>query len=503
MSKLKRTSDVLKWLNSGKQNEPFPARRAKAVIRADRETRELIIDLVAGSILSDKAHEGHGYPPFTFDEFLQASMLPFTSSKFRDSISKRGLNLSEITCLPLSTGWYGEPVTRRLVRVTCFYRGGTSNVWARPVEGVGLLIDLEGHVSETFVPYMDPTPEWYYRTFMDVGEFGFGRSASSLVPLVDCPCNAVYMDGYVAGGDGRAQLIERAICLFESYGGNVAWRHTEIGVPGKLITNGEAEINLVVRMVATVGNYDYILDWEFKNSGSIKVGVSLTGVLEMKATNYTTTHQITTNDIYGTLVAQNTVANNHDHFITYYLDLDIDGVKNSLVKSKLETVRTKMPSRRKSYWKVSTETVQTESDARVRVGLEPVTLSIVNPNKKTGIGNPLSYGLITGQPAVTLLTKDDYPQIRAAYTKYQVWATCYNKSERWAGGFYADRSQGDDGLAMWSKRNLPIVNKDLVLWYTVGFHHSPRQEDFPVMPTLYDGFQLNPVNFFERNPILR
>ncbi|KAL2324396.1 hypothetical protein Fmac_023454 [Flemingia macrophylla] len=555
---------VLEWLSSNTKEKPIIIpRQAKVVVRAKSETHELVVDLTKRSIVSDKIYTGHGYPPFTFNELFQATKLPLTYPKFKESIAKRGLNLSEVSCVPFTIGWYGEKITRRALKVSCFYRGGSVNVWARPIEGIIVLVDVDsmqitmyndryiaplpkaegtdfqsssssrsktsascdvsdigfsingnkvkwanwvfhvgfnaragmiistasifdakrnkyrsvlyrGHVSETFVPYMDPTEEWYFRTFMDAGEFGFGRSADTLQPSVDCPSSALYMDGYMAGPNGEVQQIR----------------------------NGEPELTLVVRMVATVGNYDYVLDWEFLRSGSIKVGVDLTGIMEIKAVPYTQKSQIEER-VFGTLVAENTIANYHDHHLTYYIDLDIDDNSNSFINAKLQratAIGSGTP--RKSYWTVVRETAKREAEGRIRLGLEPAELLIVNPNKRTKQGNEVGYRLIGAQPVTSLLSDDDYPQRRASYTKYQLWVTPYNRSERWAGGFYADRSSGDDGLAVWSQRNREIENTDIVLWHTVGIHHVPYQEDFPAMPTIHGGFELRPANFFESSPLL-
>ncbi len=53
-----------------------------------------------------------------------------------------------------------------------------------------------------------------------------------------------------------------------------------------------------------------------------------------------------------------------------------------------------------------------------------------------------------------------------------------------------------------TKRGKPVNETDVVIWYTLGSHHPPRPEDWPVMPVSYASFLLQPVGFFPANPAL-
>ena len=73
-------------------------------------------------------------------------------------------------------------------------------------------------------------------------------------------------------------------------------------------------------------------------------------------------------------------------------------------------------SPRKSYWTVVSETAKTESDALIQLRSKSVELIVVNPNKKTKLGNNVGYRLIPGPLSSPLLSDDDYLQIRGSFS---------------------------------------------------------------------------------------
>jgi primary-amine oxidase len=360
----------------------------------------------------------------------------------------------------------------------------------------------EGSLSEMFIPYMDPDVGWYFRTFMDAGEEGMGRMAVALQPGLDCPANAVFFDATFADDHGKPYTQANAACLFERYAGDIAWRHFD-SVTGQ--NEVRKQTDLVLRSISSVGNYDYIFDWIFRQDGSIKIALGATGIPLVKAVGSRTLaeDQSGLDTAYGHQIAENTVAINHDHFISYRLDLDVDGQQNSFVYEPLTPERLDGESPRKSIWVLDSRTAATEEDAKLQLNIQqPALWRVINSNVIGPLGYPVSYQLVPQANAVSLLGSDDFPQQRAGFTDFNLWVTPYNPQERYAAGTYPNQSKGGDGLPAWTSANRPIQNTDLVLWYTLGFHHVVRAEDWPVLPTTWSEFEIRPFDFFQRNPAL-
>ena len=142
-------------------------------------------------------------------------------------------------------------------------------------------------------------------------------------------------------------------------------------------------------------------------------------------------------------------------------------------------------------------------DGRYRVNPEtPAMYHVMNMNRESYLGHHPGY-MIDPNNAVAYGPFDienDPPMKRNAYVGYTFWNTPYARDERYAGGKFAMASDGSDTLATWVEQDRPIENADVVTWFTMGFHHVPRMEDWPVMSSMSKSIRIRPFNFFGYNP---
>lgn len=366
------------------------------------------------------------------------------------------------------------------------------------------------HLSEVFVPYMDPSQGWNYRTYMDSGEYGFGVFLSPLRKNIDCPNYAQYLPAIINDDLGNPLEIPDAICVFERNIGNPAWRHFAMFAqgPDKFVPgDGRPETELVVRSASEVGNYDYLVDYRFKQNGDIYIKVGASGLDAVKGVASTSTDSKSYQEDtkYGSLIAPNLVAANHDHYFNFRLDMDIDQPNNMAMKMKLVPFKDNSPhNRRGTMWKVAKEMIHSEQEGIMRFSaMKPQHFMMMNTNQKGPLGHHPAYMIHHGSVAYGPFDFDgDMAMKRNAYIESTLWNTRYDPEERYAGGKFAVGSDGSDTLAQWVKKDRYLANQDIVTWYTAGFHHVPRTEDWPVMSTEWKTIHLQPMNFFPHNPAL-
>ena len=354
-------------------------------------------------------------------------------------------------------------------------------------------------LSELFVPYSAPMEPWSHQAFYDLASyaFAFDGIAGSLEPGADCPAYAHYVDTFIMRANGSPQRVAKAACIFERPGAEPAWRH---GTGDYIESRGRTD--LVVRMIVQAGNYDYLFDWIFKQDGSIRVVLAATGINQITVVQAESATDGGEDDRYGRFVAPHTVAVNHSHFFNFRLDFDVDGTENSLAVDRIVTEEQPADNPRRSVWRVQTDVPQRELDARrTSTMFQPEHWRVVNPSRIGPLGYPSGY-LLEGHGGRLMLSEDDWMRKLAGFTEHTIWVTPFRPDELYAGGAYPTNASEPDGLPVWTQANRNVADEDIVLWYTIGFHHIPRPEDWPILPLELHGFDIKPAAFFQRNPAM-
>jgi len=113
----------------------------------------------------------------------------------------------------------------------------------------------------------------------------------------------------------------------------------------------------------------------------------------VKGSLYVNMNQVNQNEyLYGTLLSENIIGVIHDHYVTFHLNMDIDGPSNnSFVKVNLQKEMTSPgESPRRSYLKAIRNVAKTEKDAQIKLKLyDPSEFHVINSNKKSKLGTLL------------------------------------------------------------------------------------------------------------------
>jgi primary-amine oxidase len=562
-------------------------RQSFAVIldRPRNRTFEVVVDLTGGRIMSWT--EVKGVQPAALEsEYDTFVGVVKGDTRFRDAMLKRGIkDLDEVQVDFWAVGQVAPQFqTRRLLRAVAYFKGGGSNFYSRPIEGVGALVDMnservveffdtgvvpipagseldeqstgtrprpkaltisqpdgasfeiDGHevswqkwrfryamhpreglvlhmvgyedagrvrpilyrasVSEMAVPYGDTDRNWRWRSAFDVGEYGMGRLASPIEANTDAPPNARLLPATFANDDGEAYEPKNVVGIYERDGG-LLWKHFESFAR----TNESRRARqLVIFFIATIGNYDYAINWIFHQDGVLELDAALTGLMLPKGVRDVKSTHLPAS---GHLVAANVVAPHHQHFFNFRLDFDVDGPANEVREMNTRAMPAGPGNPNLNGMIMEEMRLSTEGLAQRRMNMAAArTWSVVNPSAQNALGHHTSYILVPGVNSLPYVAPASQVRRRAGFVNQHFWATRYNDDEMYAAGAYPNQSLGGAGLPRWVANNEPLSKQDVVVWYTMGVTHIPRPEEWPVMPVTHVGFKLIPGGFFSRNPAL-
>lgn len=334
-------------------------------------------------------------------------------------------------------------------------------------------------VAEMLVPYGDATPAWTFRSVFDVGEFGLGTTAATLVPGMDLPEGATRLDAVLANDRGEPRTLPGVVGIYERDGG-LRWRHG---------TRAERSRELVIRFATTVGNYDYGFSWVLSPDGVIAMEIDLTGMMQVKGVHRS-------NPRFGVQVAPHLAAIHHQHFFSFRLDFDIDGAANRVREVEVAPLPVDSANPHGTGFAWQSTTLTSEQAANRDAFAAGSRFWVVErSDPRDSLGRSPGYTLVPGSLPDLLAAPGSSVRRRGLFATHALWVTAFKPEERYPAGDFPGQEPGTSGLAQFRADDATLDGTDLVLWYTAGMTHVPRPEEWPIMPVSRLRFEFRPTHF--------
>jgi primary-amine oxidase len=124
------------------------------------------------------------------------------------------------------------------------------------------------------VPYSDPSKSRVWREFFDSGEYGLGYVSTEVNAGKDLPENAVTLNAVLPTESLElSRDYPNRVFFYEQDGGGL-FAHTQAEDGSRIYARAK---ELVTGFVATVGNYDYLYKWVFRQDGTFSFEAELHG----------------------------------------------------------------------------------------------------------------------------------------------------------------------------------------------------------------------------------
>jgi primary-amine oxidase len=309
---------------------------------------------------------------------------------------------------------------------------------------------------------LDPRAPYHRKQAFDVGDVGFGITANQLTLGCDCLGHIKYFDGYRTDAQGAPIQLKNVICMHEQDNG-LQHKHTNYRSGAATVVRNR---QLVVQMICTVANYEYIFAFILDQAANIELEVRATGILSTVPFENENGQTVP----WGTNVGPGVMAPYHQHLFSLRIDPALDGYKNTVYYED----SVPMPEDDKNPWLVGYTTEQnvmkSSGSAFTSVDRHRVFKirndSIINPITH----HPIAYKLQTSPSQMLLAHPNSFGAKRARFATRPIWVTKYQDDELFAAGEFTNQSKQSDGVEVWAGRNDVVENEDVVLWHSESLY---------------------------------